>query len=357
MTQIEVFTGRRYEIVAFANGQKPIYYEEFVLHWHGHWLLVAKDEPAFYIYSGEMDCPTDLYEEEEAFDQWVESVEGPITREKAREFVGRESYKPLAVVPISTMRRLCEERTLAEVLPDNFRHHRHDCGMPRRGWAARAIMRAAKLEMGWPLVADDILVEDEHRRSRELISQGRAPLWELQPWPLPLWMDAVGAVGSGLFLGALVAWFSSPWSFTQTTTPSPGVTVLLEARGVTLLTWVGILPITAVFGSLAYLLYFATAPSETKGIRSALVEVRWLPEPLPRTPQIVGSLVFVLLSLAGVGAVVYFQGGDTHYIVDKAAGVLRIDNYSLIGLSETRMVNLDQIDHIEYHFFYAEYQE
>ena len=29
MSESDVFTGERYEIIAFANGQTPVYYEEF----------------------------------------------------------------------------------------------------------------------------------------------------------------------------------------------------------------------------------------------------------------------------------------------------------------------------------------
>jgi len=46
MSGTEYFTGRRYEIVAFAHGEKPIYYEEFLSGdvTAGSWLLVTRGE-------------------------------------------------------------------------------------------------------------------------------------------------------------------------------------------------------------------------------------------------------------------------------------------------------------------------
>ena len=55
MSETDVFTGERYEIIAFANGQTPIYYEELEAKncKDGVWLLITTDFSNVYVYIGD----------------------------------------------------------------------------------------------------------------------------------------------------------------------------------------------------------------------------------------------------------------------------------------------------------------
>ena len=261
MSVTEVFTGRRYEIVAFANNQTPVYYDELEAAYgsgeDGAWLLIATDASEVSVYSGDSaygpygyrddfrdefgigpflfstglapqsDLDRGVISEElrQAFvsnnirfskyhrvsvttepesgnwrirdstydgDYYVtkqdnalnthlsdyrfdRSVPSPsISREQARQFVNRGDYKPLLVVPADTMVRLCEERTLVNVLPDDIREEDRD-------GVARTIITAMKLGMAWPLGSDrankelrsDALMALSRQRARaELAKQG-----------------------------------------------------------------------------------------------------------------------------------------------------------------------------------------
>lgn len=80
MSETEIFTGRRYEIVAFAKGQKPVYYEELEAPngEDGAWLLIATDASKVSVYTGDSNfcsyCPRDHFTEEFGIGPFLFSV-------------------------------------------------------------------------------------------------------------------------------------------------------------------------------------------------------------------------------------------------------------------------------------------
>ena len=186
MSGTEYFTGRRYEIVAFANGEKPIYYEEFLADdiTAGSWLLVSGSAD-FSIYRGEIGyCCSWCHRKDDAFCHEFEREFGDfdpqrtrVTRQRALQFVHRYNLNPLLEIPVPTMRRLCEEGTLVEALPANFRSGSQWAQLPPPEQAALAIITAAKLEMGWPLVVQDVLeMPNQELRARALDVFGKERL-------------------------------------------------------------------------------------------------------------------------------------------------------------------------------------
>jgi hypothetical protein len=158
----------RYEVIAYANGEVPVYYETFGSY-QGEWLLMGYGEkgrgkikgPLFSLYRGHYGSCSgcDAYESAD-----------PSTIDEAREFAA--DYLPFASIPARTMRTLCSERTLVEILPKNFRDDYQNFGegdLPSLASAAAAFMASAKLHMGWPLDVRDITeVENQELRQRAL---------------------------------------------------------------------------------------------------------------------------------------------------------------------------------------------
>ena len=174
MSEADHFRGRRYEIVAFAHGEKPVYYEEFGHEEeNGAWLLVSRGKTGFAVYRGELGyCTYRGCANRDAFDDEFERS-GVTTHERAFRFIRRQNYVPFVVIPEGAMRRLCEERTLVQVLPANLRTGRYrDLPFPPSEQAAQAIITAVKLEMEWPLVFDDVLTRNQELCSRAVDAFG-----------------------------------------------------------------------------------------------------------------------------------------------------------------------------------------
>ena len=103
MSEEDVFTGRRYEIVAFANDLQPIYYQEFV-DWGsygelGTWLLVAMDEASVFTYSGQSvycpHCPSDHFTRKFGVGPYSFSIETDLQSRKGRDVVSRENLQQI----------------------------------------------------------------------------------------------------------------------------------------------------------------------------------------------------------------------------------------------------------------------
>ncbi len=126
-------------------------------------MLVSRHESGFSVYWGEAGCP---YCGTNACHTWIEANEGPITPQKAAEFVRQENINPAIVIPFDSMRCICEERTLAEALPDSIDAYTAVGPYPlKTNRVVREIIKAVKTEMEWPLVAADESAEAnrEHR--------------------------------------------------------------------------------------------------------------------------------------------------------------------------------------------------
>ena len=79
----------------------------------GNWQIRTHRQGCYYVTRQEV---LDIY----LFWGLVDGLSAPLlTRDQASGFVERGNYQPLMVVPIETMRSLCESGELAEVLPDS----------------------------------------------------------------------------------------------------------------------------------------------------------------------------------------------------------------------------------------------
>lgn len=151
-----------YEIVAFVRGEKTIYYDETVGACPdelGGWWLITKRQSSFAIYRGDVGCPycgTDDFHnwfqpiEEPFTPEKVQSIEEPITRVKADEFVEAGGYEPVAEIPFDLMRQRLDERTIGALLPrELISTDNHWSEWPARDQAAEKISQAVSAEMGW----------------------------------------------------------------------------------------------------------------------------------------------------------------------------------------------------------------
>jgi hypothetical protein len=200
MSSTERFTGRRYEIVAFAYGERPLYYREFDDD-GGIWLLLTRPEhgrltphqgvlfegaedrdegTVFKLYRGDVgyrcECGNNYDAFSRAFDDWPKREFDPevevVTREQAVAFVRAHNYAAFLDVPAGVMRGFCEARTLSQILPANFRGP--------QWWReyldeiSAEMITSLKIEMGWPLIVDDVFdVPNQEIRSRALDVFGR----------------------------------------------------------------------------------------------------------------------------------------------------------------------------------------
>lgn len=155
----------RYEIIAYANGQAPIYYEEFGSY-QGEWLMLARDEAGFSLYKGSYGSCSGCDSYEADIPTYDDSG---VSMEKAREFA--KDYVPFLVVPELTMRNLCDARTLGEVLPANIREDYGD--FPSHDALAAQFMLAACVDRGWPIHLEDIsAARNQELRARALKAFG-----------------------------------------------------------------------------------------------------------------------------------------------------------------------------------------
>ena len=168
MVEIDEFVAEEsdYEILGFANDETTIYVNQLFGQCPdemGAFLLVTHGEGSFSIYQAEAGCE---FCGTDAFSNWRVSVDEPITRQKASDFVNQFEFTPLVVIPVGLMRRVCVDRTIADMIRDDF-----DGPNFPKARVGREIVKAVKLEMGWPLVeADDSLEADRQHRSRRIRS-------------------------------------------------------------------------------------------------------------------------------------------------------------------------------------------
>lgn len=111
MSQIEepIFEGSGYSIIAWANGQTLVLYQEFGSY-QGEWLMLAKDGRQYAVYKGSYGSCSGCDD--------YQAVE-PRTLSQAKEFA--KGYPSFIEIPTSTMRNMVEARTLAKVFPANVR--------------------------------------------------------------------------------------------------------------------------------------------------------------------------------------------------------------------------------------------
>lgn len=136
----------RYEIIAYANRQVPIYYEEFGSY-QGEWLMLARGDKDFLFYKGSYGSCSgcDSYEAE------ISSSDG-VSMEQARKFAA--DYEPFIVIPFDTMESLCKSRELSQVLPGNVREEYSE--FPSMDALGAQFMLAACVDRGWPIHIEDI---------------------------------------------------------------------------------------------------------------------------------------------------------------------------------------------------------
>lgn len=142
----EKFEGTRYEIVAWANDQRSLYYHEFGSY-QGEWVLISKNGE-YYIYKGSYGSCSgcDHYEAEMSYDS------DTITKAKAKEF--SKDYLPFLKVPVTTMVKLVERGTLQQIFPANFRDSYSDISLEEVVENCADIVR---VEESLPLEVQDVI--------------------------------------------------------------------------------------------------------------------------------------------------------------------------------------------------------
>lgn len=102
-----------YNIVAWARGQKVVYFESFG-DFEGEWVLVSKDSEKFYVYKGWYGSCSGCDDFQMRFD-----YDQKISLEKAKEFANE--YPPFCEIPWQVMLDAAREGKVLEFLPCNIR--------------------------------------------------------------------------------------------------------------------------------------------------------------------------------------------------------------------------------------------
>lgn len=160
MSATDTFTGRRYEIVAWARGQLALLYHEFGSY-SGQWLLLARDPSHYFLYK-------DWYGSCSGCDSFEAEFDDTPTWEKAAAFA--DGYRPFIEVPVSTMRNVAINGTLLSLMPGNIREDIDGEGddYSLADFAADAT-GIVFLEEGLPITVDRILVTKNQEVKQRLI--------------------------------------------------------------------------------------------------------------------------------------------------------------------------------------------
>src|SRR5688572_4123319 len=144
MSMTDSFDGNRYEIVAWARNQKPVYYHEFG-GYTGEWLLVATNEAeTYHLYKG-------WYGSCSGCDAYEDMFDSSPTKDEAVKFA--TDYPSFIEVPLSTMRNLVESGRLATIFPANVREF-DDVSVAD---VARDVAAAFKVRHDMPFSAAEIV--------------------------------------------------------------------------------------------------------------------------------------------------------------------------------------------------------
>ena len=153
MSQTEpVFTGNRYEIVAFARGQDVVLYTEFGSY-QGEWLMMAKDRDQFYVYKGYYGSCSGC----DSFEAWRDYGSEDITLTKAKTFLDRkdgEDYHSFIEIPNGTMMNLVQNGSLEKVMPKNIRDDYNEVDV---GGFCKDVSLRVKTDHDLPITIEDIL--------------------------------------------------------------------------------------------------------------------------------------------------------------------------------------------------------
>ena len=107
------WNGRRYEVLAWANDQELIHYEEFGAY-HGEWILISRDNEKYYIWKG-------WYGSCQGCDHFESKIghSPELTKAEAKDFASQ--YPPFLEIPRVTCLQKVESQGLLEYLPRNTR--------------------------------------------------------------------------------------------------------------------------------------------------------------------------------------------------------------------------------------------
>ena len=175
-----VFDGWGYPIIAWANGEKLILFQEFGSY-QGEWLMVTRNDEEYLIYK-------DYYGSCSGCDAY-QAVE-PKTLSQAREFAA--GYKSFIEVPRETMRRLAEAGTMSRLFPANVRGSYSEINYDEFVRDASIVVR---LEEGSDFTVRDIL----DCRNQE-IKQRALKQFGYERFKDEAGMEAVDAVGDDVLL-------------------------------------------------------------------------------------------------------------------------------------------------------------
>lgn len=132
----------RYDIVAWANREKSVYYAEFGSY-QGEWILLSKGAKDYRIYEGYYGSCSGC-----------DSLEATSISTRADAEAFAKDYPPFAEVPFTTMQNLVNAGTLMQVMPRNVND---TYGETNYSEAVVDMAVAVKLEEGLPLTAQDVI--------------------------------------------------------------------------------------------------------------------------------------------------------------------------------------------------------
>ncbi len=163
MSQTEKFRGNRYEIIAWANDQRVLIYQEFGSY-QGEWVLLALDDDKYSIYKGSYGSCSGCDSYEAEFDYSQEDI----TKDRAGKFA--HDYHAFVEIPRATMRNLLRSGNLPKVFPKNVRDDYSE--FPMEDVIADTTL-AAKLEEKEEIKITDILnAKNQELKQRALKEYG-----------------------------------------------------------------------------------------------------------------------------------------------------------------------------------------
>lgn len=153
------------DVICWHHGLDQVYFERFGSY-QGEWAMLAKNDKTgnFYFFKDSYGSCSGC----DSFEAMVGYSDTEITEEKAHNFA--KDYKPFCEIPIATMKNLCENGTLIQVLPANTQFDDMDNNL-----LAKTLMLAAKIHEKWPIKVEEILeARNQEMRQRALKVYGQA---------------------------------------------------------------------------------------------------------------------------------------------------------------------------------------
>lgn len=151
------------DVICWHHGLEQIYFERFGSY-QGEWALLGKNKKtgSFYFFK-------DSYGSCSVCDNFVGSDMSSDDADEASAHDFAKDYMPFCEVPLETMRNLCANGTLLQVLPANVQIDEVE-----NSDLASTLSLAAKIYEGWPITSQEILAaKNQEMRQKALKFYGQ----------------------------------------------------------------------------------------------------------------------------------------------------------------------------------------